>query len=176
MASPRLTNYVRNAFVAAVMNDVPSVDYDEQARKLIDARLDELFQKAFPGMSRSKAADTGWLNVNNLYTPSGLRGIRTAAPDDCYFIKKQPDLWAELEKLGAAANKQAKARDELRDKLRSIAYSYTTRKALAAALPELEKYLPTEESTSRSLPVVTNVVADFVKAGWPKGAKQPEPA
>jgi hypothetical protein len=35
-------------------------------------------------------------------------------------------------------------------------------------LPEFEKYLPEDEAQAvRALPVVTNVVADFVKAGWP---------
>lgn len=34
MASIRLTNYVRDAFIAAAMNDVPTIDYDEQTRSL----------------------------------------------------------------------------------------------------------------------------------------------
>ena len=55
----------------------------------------------------------------------------------------------------------------------SPALGASTRKGLADALPEFEKYLPADEPAAvRSLPVVANVVADFVKAGWPKG-KQP---
>jgi len=39
---------------------------------------------------------------------------------------------------------------------------------LTDAIQEFENYLPEDEAkAARSLPVVTNVVADFVKAGWP---------
>ena len=44
-----------------------------------------------------------------------------------------------------------------------------TRAALAAALPEFEKYLPADEPKAlRSLPSMANVASEFVKAGWPK--------
>jgi hypothetical protein len=53
--------------------------------------------------------------------------------------------------------------------LKSVAYACTTRKQLEEALPEFSNYLPEEEAkAARDLPVVVNVVADFVKAGWPK--------
>lgn len=36
-------------------------------------------------------------------------------------------------------------------------------------MPEAEKYLPKEAKSSTNVPAVANVVADLVKAGWPKG-------
>jgi hypothetical protein len=54
-----------------------------------------------------------------------------------------------------------------------VAEGASTRKALVAALPEFEKYLPAEvEAPVRSLPAIANVVAEFTKAGWPKGEKK----
>jgi len=53
-------------------------------------------------------------------------------------------------------------------------YACTTTKQLRELLPEFDRYLPAEEEkTLRTLPVVQNIVADFVKAGWPakKGSK-----
>jgi hypothetical protein len=79
-----------------------------------------------------------------------------------------------VDELKIKRSLQEKARADLRSKLKSVAYSVSTRKALVAALPEFEKYLPADEAKAvRTLPVVQNVVADFVKAGWParKGAK-----
>ena len=81
-------------------------------------------------------------------------------------------LRAEVDALKAEMDASNKARKALAEKLRAVAYSVTTRKALAAALPEFEKYLPPDDAAAiRTLPVVANVVADFVKAGWPKGKK-----
>ena len=61
----------------------------------------------------------------------------------------------------------------LREKLHGCAYAVTTRKALVDLLPEFEKYLPADDaSVCRTLPVVQNVVSDFVKAGWPKDGKK----
>jgi hypothetical protein len=63
----------------------------------------------------------------------------------------------------------------LRTKIKGAAYACNTTKQLRELLPEFERYLPAEEEkTLRTLPVVQNIVADFVKAGWPdkkKGVK-----
>ena len=46
------------------------------------------------------------------------------------------------------------------------------RAAFVAKLPEFAHYLPAEDAPAgRSLPVVANLVTDFVKAGWPKDKK-----
>ena len=48
------------------------------------------------------------------------------------------------------------------------------REALAAMLPEFEKYLPSETpALDRTVPAVANVVTDFMRAGWPKGQAKP---
>jgi hypothetical protein len=78
--------------------------------------------------------------------------------------------WLEtLEALVKKKDHDEELRADLHAKIKAVAYSVSTRKALADALPEFEKYLPADDAKAiRTLPVVANVVTDFMKAGWPK--------
>jgi hypothetical protein len=168
----RLTNNIRDAFVRAVMQDVPKIDFDEQARKLV---LDDSAGQLPPKIKALvRSAETApfvrtadyWTNMTDL-------GIYRAyaATGDTY--KPRAETLLKLKELNDAKRAQEATRSALRARLKSVALGASTRKALADALPEFEKYLPADEPAAvRSLPVVANVVADFVKAGWPKG-KQP---
>lgn len=167
----RLTNTIRDAFIHAAMNDVPQIDYQAQAEKLARDWLDKSFAATFPGVDKAKAEASGWLDRVGVRMPVGLSNLYTYAPGyEC--LKHDARLWDKLQALSQKHEAQVRHRNELKDKLHAVAYSVTTRKGLADALPEFEKYLPADEPAAmRSLPVVANVVADFVKAGWPKGAK-----
>lgn len=164
----KLTNTIRDAFVRAAMDDVPSVNYDEIAAKKV---RDYAYQHLPPEIKKvyDKPALRGYLHETHTYTPSGLCDVYVVTANPTYYWAKDvPNLWAELEALADQKAAQRAARTELQDKLRAVAYSVTTRKALEAALPEFAQYLPAEAAVSRNLPAVANVVADFVKAGWPK--------
>lgn len=164
----RLTNTIRDAFVRAVMNDVPKIDYEEQAHKLILSAAEMLFAEAFPGTDYKKLKDEGWLQNTWFSTPRGLRNFYVFAPDNCTQLNT-PELSQKLAELGTAAIEQEKRCSELEQKLQSVAYSVTTREALAKALPEFEKYLPdTPGAVTKNLPAIANLVADFITAGWPK--------
>ena len=41
----RLTNYIREAFVRSVMNDVPSIDYEEKIRNLVNKKVVAIHKK-----------------------------------------------------------------------------------------------------------------------------------
>lgn len=168
----KLTNYMRDAFIRAAMNDVPQVDYQEQANKLAHKALDDQFHKVFPGVDRLKAGESSWLRQCGVDMPGSLKAVYTIAPHySC--LKKDEKTWAKLGEIAQKHGAQSQQRDDLERKLNAVAYSMTTRKALADALPEFAKYLPPDEPTAtRMLPVVANVAAEFVKAGWPKGAKK----
>jgi hypothetical protein len=160
----RLTNMLKEAFVRAAMDDVPKIDYDE---KLIQAVTDEAVRQLPP-------------KVRALYNDKDLRhfvktnrdwhgGVSIHYPGE--EIKLPETVAAEIKQLEELKDAQSDARSDLRSKLKAIAESCTTRKALAAALPEFEKYLPADDAAAcRTLPAVANVVSDFMKAGWPKGA------
>lgn len=164
----KLTNTIRDAFVYAVMNDVPSVNYDEIAAKKV---RDYAYQHLPPEIKKvyDKPALRGYLHETHTCLPSPLQDAYVVTTNTSYWwLKDASTLWAELETLSEQKAAQRAARTELQGKLRAVAYSVTTRKALEAALPEFAQYLPAEAAVSKNLPAVTNVVADFVKAGWPK--------
>ncbi len=165
----RLSNVMRDAFIRTAMAEVPRVDYEEAISKA--ARADAALQlppkvlalynnkelSHFIAQSRQRVGG------QYVYVPSGGDYRPTPAAN------------LEVERLSAAREKQSELHNTLRCKLRACAYSCSTRKALAALMPEFEKYLPADEvAASRSVPVVLNVVSDFVKAGWPKTKKAPK--
>lgn len=164
----KLTNTIRDAFVRAAMNDVPTVDFEEQYRKLM---IDDAVAQLPPAVRKlwDNKATRDYVNLTmvgsrysgfNAYVP-GMRDYRPSA---------------EATDKGAVLAKELEAQEDtqrqLRANLKSAAYSVSTRKALVDMLPEFEKYLPADEAAAnRSVPVIANLVADFSKAGWPKGKK-----
>lgn len=166
----RLTNYIRDAFIDSVMNDTPCTDYKEQARKLALADVvDQLPPKVKAVWDAKDLRD--YIDTATLQMGSGYVLGSVTVPGVYGKAKFTDATKKALDELQQLAKKQSNDRDTLRSRLKSIAYACSTRKALAEALPEFEKYLPDEEKTSRSLPVVSGVVSDFVKAGWPKDKK-----
>jgi hypothetical protein len=161
----KLTNYMRDAFVTAVLQDVPQTDYHVEMEK--EVRNDVIRQ--LPPKVAAVYDDT---ELHRFLTSHYFHeyGISLQVPGDRGWCKLSPAAVARLELMKARHDAQAKMLADLRSKLRGVAYACTTLKALAATLPEFEKYMPKDEPTAvRSLPVVANVVSDFMKAGWPKG-------
>lgn len=158
----RLTNSIRDAFVNSVMNDTPSVDYADLMQKeanrigraMIPPEIAAVYDE-YPDWFEKQ-----WVNIGKWYGygPFPARGARFADADI-----------QVMNRLKALEHEQGHARERLRDQLKQAAASVTTTKALAEALPEFAKYLPADEAKARNLPALANVVADFVKAGWPKG-------
>ncbi|MDB5975173.1 MAG: BcepC6B gp40 [Nevskia sp.] len=166
----KLTNSIRDAFVRAAMSDVPEIDYDEQIRATVVAAS----LAALPPAVRKVYAD----ETTRPYLETTFRrygSVSVAIPGyGRYGDEPQPVLSKSDEsKINGLVEKndlQAVSRKDLSAKLRGAAYAVTTRGALAEMLPEFEKYLPADEAAAnRALPVIANIVADFTKAGWPKG-------
>ena len=159
----RLTDSIRSAFIRAAMADVPKVDYDEQIRSLAL----KLAAAKLPPKVRALWNDKelrGFVAVGHFYcghAPLQLPGLSAIV---------ETEIEAGLAPLQLLHREQSKSIDELTAKLRSVAYSVSTRKALLDALPEFEKYLPADEvAVNRSMPAVAGVVTAFMLAGWPKG-------
>ena len=157
----RLTNSIRSAFVNSVMNDVPSVDYAELMQKeanrigraMMPPEIAAVYDK-YPKWFEGEWARVGqWYG----YGPFPRNNAEFRAEDI-----QAMDLLKQLEK------EQNLALSRLRNQLEQAAASATTTKALAEMFPEFAKYLPAEETKTRNLPAIANVVADFMKAGWPK--------
>lgn len=156
----RLTQSMCDQFVNSVMSDVPSVDYGteiaDRARQMSRANMPPWLQdccakhKDLEGFLQT---GTHWGTPTSYY----LAGPLTA------------ENVASLEALVKAARQQQDARADLRRKLLNSLAACSTVKQLADTYPEFAKYLPKEASATvdRTVPAA-NVVADFVKAGWPK--------
>lgn len=159
----RLTNTIRDAFIRAVMQNVPSIDYDAQVTKLVQDDI----RMQLPAKIREIADDADlrhYLNRETIYTASGLSNVTVY----CNGTAKLSDAAkAEMAALTLKLRAQSSTRDNLKSRLRACAYGVSTRKALAEMLPEFERYLPAgEPAAMRSLPVVANVVNEFKAAGW----------
>ena len=170
----KLTKYMREAFVRSAMNDVPQIDYSEAIRK-------EVVRASIAVLPESVQAV--WLNeetkkyVNTIYRSCNGESISVPGIGSSWDSRAMSTLLAADHKLILEMVKKAKAQAEqlesLRVRLMGAATSCTTRKALANLLPEFEKYLPADEPAAcRSLPVITNIMADFTKAGWPIATKK----
>ena len=161
----RLTNLIRDSFVTAAMHDVPKVDYDKQIIEQYQQGMLDLMPPELVGHYKKNKA---WFNHSYKHVHGLNTSFRVVAPDHGVWELK-PKRKEEIDRLLALHKEQRRTRSELQDKLKAVAYSVTTRKALAEALPEFEKYLPADAPPAcRTLPAVANLVADFTKAGWPK--------
>lgn len=160
----KLTNNLRQAFVRAAMNDVPSIDYTEQIRTLVNSKVKKLHIKA--GIQ-----DLHTERLNSQYFSFAHQGfsVRGLTTDEHSQLKLDPELKA----LSAKYEEQRQERLKLETSLEGAIAGCNTRKQAVDALPEFEKYLPADGvAAMRSLPALANVLTDFVKAGWPKNQKR----
>lgn len=157
----RLTQAIRDAFVRAVMDDLPKIEYKPMVESMVSSAVKKV----------QVAAGIGAANTDRLkYTSIFVQHIGSIASHG--LTQEEREAIQGMPAVLSLANKsveQERQRNALRDKLMRAAAGFTTRKQLAEAMPEFEKYLPADEAAAiRSLPVVTNVVSDFQRAGWPK--------
>lgn len=175
MKPARLNNDMRDAFINAVMADVPEIDYEEKIRVVVNKAA----HAALPAVVKKLLASEDTACFVNICGASLNR--HNGLPEGCYVSFRLPAKSdTHLDKLANAEAKpfisawveQVESRKALRAKLRAVAYHCTTRKQLADAFPEFERYLPADETAAiQNLPALANVVSDFVKAGWPKDKK-----
>lgn len=173
----RLTKLHREAFVRRVMQDVPQVDYAEELRKVVL----NAFVQALPEPVRqvwNNPEHRFFINLetwsSGSYDPpryfsvqvpclrNGPRGLPEPAPQQVRDIVAK---WRE----------QQRSMESLENRLLAVAQGCSTLKSLKEQLPEFEKYMPTEETKTYGVPALANLAADFIKAGWPKDKKPPEP-
>ena len=188
----KLSKKHREDFVEAVMSDVPSANYltqaEDRARLLYkqiaekvgvnNITLERLEMRSCSiylskhGQTHKFARDgreAGWTWKDNdryCFFRIGLHGLTVKEVEDS--IEKDPEIQKLVDLFIEEKNKHA----DLRQKVTAVIAACSTLKQAKEALPEFEKYLPAEPgNVDRSLPVVGNLVADLVKAGWPAKKK-----
>lgn len=166
----RLTKDDKNAFVQAVMNDVPQVDYQELVRQKIQKWcFDALPADLQPAAKKYPE----YFATSYIYTPIGCSAVYAiCAPEHrgALFEGRFPAQWKELVALGAEYRAQSATLQALREKVTALISTCTTLKQAEERLPEFAKYLPTDRApaTTSNLPVA-NTLAELQAAGWPKG-------
>lgn len=161
----RLTNYIRDAFVTAAMQDVPKVDYEAEIRK---AYTEAYIDAMPPEVAKAYKKNPEWFNHSYKHVQGVNSSFKVPCPEQSPYPTLDPKRVAAINLLAEKAKTQRTTRNELADRLKGIAYGATTRKALLEALPEFEKYLPEDTPKAcRSVPAIANLVSDFTKAGWP---------
>jgi len=172
-----LTEQLRNAFVQAVMRDVPTVDYDEIAENIARLAARAVFMNTFPsvtaeGFDALNAA--GWLAENSVLLPAPLNDTEVPRPwgPDGYRNFLPAHVYADLEKVAEAKREQTETHTALRAKLVGVAKSVRTVKALHAVLPEFAHYIQDNDAPVTYPLVVVDVVDAFRAAGWPKEGKK----
>ena len=161
----RLTNNLRDSFVRAALDDLPSTDHYEQASKIILAAAEnalppkvlEVYKK-FPEY------------FVKAYTSYNGFSVTVPVIDEnrsTFLNSKDKDA---LNVLRDASKAQLVLKNTLATKLRAVAYSCNTLKSLKEALPAFEKYMTTGlPAASTNLPIMYDVTKAFKDAGWPKG-------
>lgn len=168
MASIRLNESMRAAFVRAVMDDVPTVDYDEKIGKLVRAAA---LRDTPPEMQKCMKAHPEWFRSRTVFCQYADNVSVHQTEQWVRAFEKAPELAA----LCAEAKAASDARITLRQNLRAAILMCTTVKQAHEALPEFAKYLPeTPAAADRTVPVIANLVSDLTAAGWPKDQKKPK--
>src|SRR5574343_368289 len=148
----RLTKTDKEAFVKAVMLDVPKIDYEEQLRKAITAKWEAMLP-ADLGEWRRKYPDR--FKSEYIYNAKVIGPVH---PSEHRDIMGSPDILA----LYNSVKEQAGTREELREKLYIVIRSCVTLEQAQERLPEFAKYLPADRDGTgvSNLPAVAGVVAD----------------
>lgn len=162
----KLTISDRDAFVHAVMKDVPQVDYEGQAKDMVRAECINKLPPKIKALWSDKDL-RGFIRCDSYVRVDGFIGS-VAVPPVEYTMSS-----STAKKVKALAEKhktQRKSRDELRAKVKAMIDGCSTLKQAKDRLPEFSKYLPTERGSTGvvGLPIVANIVSDLTKAGWPK--------
>lgn len=166
----RLTNLHREAFVKAVLADVPFVDYDEQIRKIVYEDAIEALPAAVQKIARDPVLKD-YLNTSYFYRSARLMPTVTVIARDRDGYRLSATAEGKVNAL-LELKQQRKVRDDLENKLKAAIGACATRRSAAESLPEFEKYLPVDPGgrpKSDYLPAIANLVTDLAAAGWPKG-------
>lgn len=165
----RLTTSDRDAFVRSVMDDVPRIGFDAEARKFAQPFIESqippevlVVWKKFPNMLKCSSVGAPG-SLATFYFPGELP----------YGLLHDTEIWSQLSEMAKKKREQQEQRCELKSKLKGIIQSCSTLKQAKERLPEFVKYLPAErgKTDTSNLPAVANLVADLTNLGWPKGAQ-----
>lgn len=163
----KLNQSMRDAFVRAVLADVPTVDYTDAAGNLLREAVSRAYPEALKEAISKDKSVLDWIPTDRVYISEVSQSFYLPCTEHKGEIVAA-SVAAQLTEIANAKDVQHQRNRELKSKLVSAVAGCSTLKQLKAALPEFEKYMPLEPDKSANLPALANVVSDFVAAGWPK--------
>ena len=166
----RLTKTDKEAFVRAVMDDVPKHDFDTMAQQIVTGYFKKVLPKNVLAVAEDKAT-RDYLDGHYVGMPNGLSDFYSRYRPLGWqgWAQLPDDVKVRLLELATFKKEQDKTRSTLRAEVMGMIEPITTLKAALAKLPEFTKYLPAERGVTGTVNLpVANVVAELNKAGWPK--------
>lgn len=164
----RLIKSQKEAFVRAVIQDIPVIDFNQQCREIMEKSLKKIIPKHVQDFA---AKNPGWIKLGYYSTPSSFSNFAFIMPDSHrneYSIVRDKDneAWQKLVELGNLEQEQKQKIKQVERQLQCVIDSCTTLKQALEQLPEFKKYLPSEEP-SKNLPAA-NIVSELNALGFPK--------
>ena len=166
----RLTNQMREDFVNAVMKKVRRrqkwgreavvEEINKRLADVLDDDIKEFVKKHHNLVRRESKCLEQWMcftNGNGYLRYSYASAVLGQSLSDINMedLKKHHELW----------QKEEERRKEMASRLRQVAYSVTTNTDLAAALPDLIKFVPKDESKpKKQLPVANSQLFKDLKS------------
>ena len=167
----RLIKSQKEAFVRAVIQDIPVIDFNQQCREIMEKSLKKIIPKHVQDFA---AKNPGWIELGYYSTPSSFSNFAFIMPRShhTYIVRdKDAEAWQKLVELGNLEQEQKQKIKQVERQLQGAIYSCTTLKQALEQLPEFKKYLPSEEEPSKNLPVA-NIVSELNALGFPKKGKK----
>ena len=152
----KLTNYLRDSFIAAVKNDIPEIKWPtlDEVQALAVKKMPPKLKAVYNDENLRKALKSSYYCRHESYDQRG----------DIYVgALNLSDVLEDLEKKN-------NARLDAISKVKTAAYACSTLKQLKDMLPELTDYMPSDDAPSKkAVPAVVGVVAALTECGFPKG-------
>lgn len=170
----KLTKSDREAFVRAVMNDIPRTDYDRMTKDLVL----QASKDALPDVIKSNWTEVEpYLSKNYYWGPDGCgscTGYSFHGAGGEYAAKAFPAIAERLKNIAAQARQQRAEREATKGELMTAIGGCTTLKQAKERFPDLVKYLPADREPAKTtnVPAIRTeaVMAALTRAGWKKAA------
>jgi hypothetical protein len=176
MASKKLNEMHRNAFVNGILKDTPSVDYSAEAQKLVteycEANMNPKVKAVYDDPKLQELLGT---NHFSLYG-TGLASFNVRGFDRGLFEKVKITLDKKIQALKVKNDAQKAERAELTTRLRELILSVSTVAQATKAFPEFAKYLLADTpALDKNVPmlIAEDTLKLLKKSGWPNGVERP---
>lgn len=159
MRLKRLSGRDRDRLVSKILDDIPTINYNEQINELLSKVSKEQLPVELKAAIKADSTILFHVYLDRWKDDTGYYR-------DVYGRDFQPtnETQHEVMRLNKLREDQASTRRTLKSNLRNALMSITTVKQLLEVFPEFAKYVVVETETL-NLPAPV-IVTDLMKAGW----------